>query len=194
MAKDFSELIRQVRLGNPEAAAGLPPILAPEMRGDFSAALPAADVFALGHVFKFLRTGGFPFKSMKISDVPPQRHQVKPSAVPSFEASEVISSKLARVRKPRSSPRWDKALDSLTDEMTQIRVELRIGSMEEVLQRLHCILNDQTCLSEMNAPSLANASSARSSESATDADPPAAPPVSGIGLLGGRIRQYFKRV
>lgn len=175
------------------AVTGLPPILAPEVRGDFSAASPAADIYALGHVFRFLRSGEFPFKSLKISDLPPCRPQVHPAAALSLETRDTVLGKLRGVPAPRSSPRWDDAFDSLADEMTQEKVEFRIRSVDEVLQRLHHILHNQSRLSAEADLGLTEASITRPVESA-EPDPPAGPPISGSGFLGRRIRQFFKRV
>jgi hypothetical protein len=49
-------------------AGGSPPIVAPEAVDRWHHAAPAADVFALGHVFRFIRSGKFPFRSSRVID------------------------------------------------------------------------------------------------------------------------------
>ncbi len=159
-------------------AAGMPPIIAPEMRGDLSAASPAADVYALGHVLKFMRTGEFPFKSMRLSDLPSRvtRKRIQePSGVGAWSRSGELLGTAMRLETPIS---WDVALDALVDRMTHEDVSQRIATMDQVVAELTAILGSI-------APGTKDLSQSDGQESVS--------PDSGKQSLVSRIRGFFKR-
>ncbi len=117
-------------------AMGMPAIIAPEMRGDMSAASPAADVYALGHVFRFLRTKEFPFKSMKLGDLPRVRRP-RPD-----NETYMSPTCVARGDEPLGTsavPSWDVLFDNLVTRMTSEDVTARSSSAVEVVGELIAI-------------------------------------------------------
>lgn len=120
-------------------STGMPPIIAPEMIGNLQAASPAADVYALGQVYRFLRTGKFPFKSMKFGDLPRPRVW-PPVASASAVGNETMLRSSTTWKAPRTSEdakvQWHEAFDKLVQRMIEKDVSQRIQSVDEVLAEL----------------------------------------------------------
>ncbi len=130
-------------------SSGMPPVIAPEMMGDLAAASPAADIYALGHVFRFLRTAEFPFKSMKLVDLP-SRSQTRRAR---YRTSQTDDGSASLASTPAAIPGWagmfaksfdwQSDFDQLTMQMTLDDVDRRISAMDIVIGRLERIQQAQ---------------------------------------------------
>lgn len=140
------------------ASSGMPPIVAPEMLGDLSAASPAADVYALGHVFRFLRSCEFPFKSMKLSDLPSRSHvrlRKHRSNVPagglldkSQDEQPLTSAALRRSPSEATAFNWQSEFDELTARMTLADNHKRIQSTDSLVVQLKRLLATQEAITK----------------------------------------------
>jgi len=139
----IAPLILPKRWEDIPASAGMPPVIAPEMQGNLAASSPAADVYALGHVFRFLRTGNFPFRSMRFSDLP--RPQIPTTLRRSRSLSDdAHPASIEACAQDLASPRsdnWGEAFERLIQDMTQPRLRDRIESMSQVVQRLEHVMD-----------------------------------------------------
>ena len=111
---------------------GSPPVVSPELQRDFSSASPASDIYALGQLFKYLRTGTFPFKSVKLRDLSAYkslRYQRSPRAAPA--ATDLVAVTVAPVS-------WESTFDQLAEQMTSVDPADR-PSIDDVIRKLRQI-------------------------------------------------------
>ena len=123
---------------------GSPPIVSPEIQRDLSSASPASDVYALGQLFKYLRTGVFPFKSVKfrdLSDYKSLRNLRRWRAAP--DATDLVAVTVAPIR-------WESTFDLLAEQMTSIDPAER-PSIDEVIRQLKQIESLLTQITTQNA-------------------------------------------
>lgn len=108
---------------------GSPPVVSPELQQDFASASPASDIYALGQLFKYLRSGVFPFKSVKLRDVSAGkslRYQRSPRTSP--DATDLVAATVAPIS-------WESTFDFLAVQMTSIDPADR-PSIDDVIRKL----------------------------------------------------------
>jgi serine/threonine protein kinase len=124
-------------------SAGLPPVLPPELMEDLEIVSPLTDIYALGQVFRFLMTGDFPLRSLKMSEL--ERPNLPSVVLPSPSSH---SESIARSRDSRrfmrnknswsaSEPRdWKVEWNQLLDSMTNTDMSARPQSVDEIIRNL----------------------------------------------------------
>jgi serine/threonine protein kinase len=119
---------------------GSPPIVAPELQRDLSSACPASDIYALGQMFKYLRTGRFSFKSVKLRDLP-DRKSARFQRTPrdAADATDLVATTAAPIG-------WESKYDFLIAQMTVIDPAERpsIGDVTRELKGIESMLGRAT--------------------------------------------------